>query len=77
MESGPRQIEWLPLPINIPKDEKQLVIRDPLPIVTTILDFVPPSEEDKRTSTTTARDVIFGHFACLYVRFYCFAFVRH
>ena len=47
MASEPLQIEWLPLPINIPEDKKQLVIRDPLPIVATILDFVPPSDEDK------------------------------
>ena len=47
MATEPHQIEWLPLPITIPEDKKKLVIRYPLPVIATILDFVPPSEEDK------------------------------
>ena len=47
MATEPLQIEWLPLPINIPEDKKKLVIRDPLPVIATILDFDPPSADDK------------------------------
>ena len=47
MASEPLQIEWLPLPIDIPEEKKKLVIRDPILVIATILDFVPPSDEGK------------------------------
>ena len=41
------QIEWLPQPSNFPEDKQSLVIKDPLPVIATLLNFTPPSEEDK------------------------------
>ena len=47
MATAPLQIEWLPQPIQIPDNKKTMVIKDPLPVIATLLDFIPPSAEDK------------------------------
>ena len=47
MATEPLQIEWLPQPSNFPEDKQSLVIKDPLPVIATLRNFTPPSEEDK------------------------------
>ena len=47
MATAPLQIKWLPQPIQIPDDKKTMIIKDPLPVISTLLDFIPLSAEDK------------------------------
>ena len=47
MATVPLQIKWLHQPIQIPDDKKAIIIKDPLLVIATLLDFIPPSKEDK------------------------------
>ena len=47
MATVPLQIEWLPQPIQISEDKKVMIIKDPLPVIAILLDFNPPSNEDR------------------------------
>ena len=47
MATEPLQIEWLPQPLEVTDEQKPLIIKDPLPVIATLLDFTPPSEAEK------------------------------
>ena len=46
MATEPIQIEWLPQPLEVTDEQKVLIIKDPLPVIATLLDFTPPSEAE-------------------------------
>ena len=47
MATEPLQIEWLPQPLEVTDEQKALIIKDPLPVIATLLDFTLPSEAEK------------------------------
>ena len=47
MATEPLKIKWLPQPLEVTDEQKALTIKDPLPVIATLLDLTPPSEAEK------------------------------